>query len=587
MGILFLLFPMPTHFLGDGYTVIANLASSSGTFIKWSEKGITFILIAIQSLLGPKNQNTSLWAFRIVSVLSGLISIWFFFMIAQITGADKFRKTLIFLASLLSGILLLFFGYAENYPLLWVALTGFTFFGIRYLNENGNLLWPALFLAFGLFIHLEMGTLLPAYVYLILAKGGGLRFYRRFQFAFWIAASALVIAGIVLFARKFTTNLYFENIFLPLIDGKPNYPEYALLSLPHLSDIINLLLLLSPLIFLLIFLSIRNIPAALKSKCGRFLILSALFSFLFLAIIDPMLGLPRDWDLFSVSAYALTLLLILHISENGLGAIKRIILPATIYLLAALLPYLVTNLKTKESIAYAQYTIDLDIPKSYPAYSIMLHYYGDRNDTVQGEMLYAKYHPQYVTETKYRLAEGALSKGSIPEAVEIVNTISPDKFSWRYHNLLSFLYFAKDDTGKALEESDKALQLNNYNSELFANRAKILNGMRKIDEALIYLDKAYQLDRRNTDILEGLTSLNSFIRKPDQIIRYAGELAVVDSTSFKAYYYLTGALAMTKKLDQAEIYYAKYLKYGTNDSLFERRRTELGQLIANMKGIKR
>ncbi len=587
MGTLFLLFPMPTHFLGDGYTVIANLSSSAGTFIKWSERGITIILIAIQFLLGPKNQTTALWAFRIVSLLSGMISIWFFFLIARITGSDDFRKTLIFLASFLSGMLLLFFGYAENYPLVWVALTGFTFFAIRYLKENENLLWPTLFLAFGVFIHLEMGIFLPALVYLLFARGKGLRIYRRFTMIFWTVASALLIIGIAIFAWKYQSDIYIENIFLPLIVGKPIYPAYAILSLPHILDILNQMMLLSPLIFILIFAAFKNFRTALKAKDKSFLLLSAIGALMFLTIIDPKLGLPRDWDLFSASALSLTLLLITLFSETFALALKKIMLPLILLQLLSVLPYLAVNLKTQESIAYARYTIDLDINKSYPAYSVMLHYYQDLKDSIQSEELYAKYHPLYVNEYSYLMAEQAIGKGMLSKAVDILRPTTPDRFSWRYHNLLSSLYYAKRDYPNALRESDIAVKLNGYSALLLSNRAKILNAMRRGNEALADLDKAYRLDSHDIDVLEGLTALNLYSGKPLLSIRYGLEMLSSDSLAYRAYYYLTRASATAGQLDRAELNYTKYLKYGTTDSLYERSKSELGKLITDMKRAKR
>ena len=174
MGMLFILFPMKTHFLGDGYAVLANVGSESGSFVKWSEKGITLILLGIQSLFGPKNQETALMAFRIVSTVAGMVTIWFFFLISEILSEEKTKRLLAFAISFLSGALLLFFGYVENYPLIWVGLIGFIYFGMRFLKKDRGLVLAGIFLVFGLFIHLQMAIFIPAFVYLTFCKGKGL-----------------------------------------------------------------------------------------------------------------------------------------------------------------------------------------------------------------------------------------------------------------------------------------------------------------------------------------------------------------------------------------------------------------------------
>ncbi|MCP4705526.1 MAG: hypothetical protein GY865_13075, partial [candidate division Zixibacteria bacterium] len=120
---LFMIFAMPTHFLGDGYEVIRNVASDSGTFFKWSGSGIIILLRGLRKLIGGDNNQSAVAALQIVSYLSGIFSIWFYFKIAEHLSSDKTKRLLILLVSLFSGSLLLFFGYAENYPPLWVAMT--------------------------------------------------------------------------------------------------------------------------------------------------------------------------------------------------------------------------------------------------------------------------------------------------------------------------------------------------------------------------------------------------------------------------------------------------------------------------------
>ncbi len=133
LTIVFILFLTPTHFLGDGYTVLANIASDTGTFLKWSEKGITIILASIQSVIGEKSEQTALVAFQIVSVFSGIISIWFYFLLTEVLSENKTKRILLFVSLLLSGTILLFFGYVENYPLLQPTMLGFLYYGIKYI----------------------------------------------------------------------------------------------------------------------------------------------------------------------------------------------------------------------------------------------------------------------------------------------------------------------------------------------------------------------------------------------------------------------------------------------------------------------
>lgn len=82
--------------------------------------------------------------------------------------------------------------------------------------------------------------------------------------------------------------------------------EYSMLSPDHLYDILNELLLIAPigLILLIVTIFIRR-RANIKNSPGIFLGITALFSLLMLLVIDPKLGLARDWDLFSIPAAAI------------------------------------------------------------------------------------------------------------------------------------------------------------------------------------------------------------------------------------------------------------------------------------------
>jgi len=82
MTSLFIIFTAPTHFLGDGYDVINNIAAQSGVHVKWSEIGITKLLVFMASILDSDMANGSRIAFQIVSIISGVVSIHFLFLIS-------------------------------------------------------------------------------------------------------------------------------------------------------------------------------------------------------------------------------------------------------------------------------------------------------------------------------------------------------------------------------------------------------------------------------------------------------------------------------------------------------------------------
>ena len=578
MGMLFILFPMKTHFLGDGYAVLANVGSESGSFVKWSEKGITLILLGIQSLFGPKNQETALMAFRIVSTVAGMVTIWFFFLISEILSEEKTKRLLAFAISFLSGALLLFFGYVENYPLIWVGLIGFIYFGMRFLKKDRGLVLAGIFLVFGLFIHLQMAIFIPAFVYLTFCKGKGLSIFHRFKPYFLGLGAILVIGAVISFIKEYNSNLYFENIFLPLFRGKPIDPSYALLGIPHLVDIFNLIMLLSPSLILLPVLALAcNTGQTLSNKI-IFLAMIASAGLAFLFIIDPTLGMPRDWDLFSITVYATSVLLTLLINLEKIKIIRPLIMSLMAYLFLSVVPYFMVNLDENASIDYAKANINLDMENSLSTMIGLREYYRKHSDTIRVDSLNTTLSTAYPNQFKIDQVINALSSGDRKQAEEIALTITPDRFSSRYHDLLSAIFFLHGEYHRAFQESDKAIQLQKYNYQLYFARAMMYKMLGDTLMALQSLRTAYRLDNREIVVVHDLAMLSLMVN-PDSAVFYGERALEMDSTVYDIHYALAKAYCLKGAPQAGKNHYDLYMELGGNDPLFEKRCTELAGLM--------
>lgn len=580
-AVAFVFFAASTHFLGDGYTVLSNLASEKGTFYKWSEKSITVLLSGIQALLGGRNEQTALYSFRTISVISGIVSTWFFFQIAGILAEDHFKRLLIFISSFFSAVLLLFFGYVENYPLLWPALTGLIFFGFNYIKNGRGLAFCGLFLIFGMLVHLQFAFMIPAMIFLLLCRGKGKNLYRQFRIYIWSLLILGLVAFIAIFFYKYNRDLYFENIFLPLLRGKPIAPEYSLLSSPHLADIFNQLILLSPAIILLLAASFGNLKKMFRLDISIFLVLISGAGLLFLFAIDPKLGMPRDWDLFSLAAFAPTLLFIYLIDKKHIESLSRLLISITIYLIAALIPYLATNLNATRSISYFKYMIDLDKGKSMSSLITLRGYYGDINDKISGDSINNIIQVWFPDESKMQEAFSAMRRRDLNRARSIAAAIKPDKFSANYHNFMSTLHMSSGEYQKALEESDKLIQLQKYNYKYYLTRTYIFSALRQPGEAIESVRQAYKYNNTSPEVVEMVSNVFLNSARPDSAYYYAERLIQLDSANVAGYYLLAKINMQLGRLTQARDNAAIYLSRGTRDPLYNARSAELQQLIQN------
>ena len=580
MTVLFIIFAAPTHFLGDGYALLHNVASETGSFIKWSERGVTMILLGIQSLVGPKNAENALLAFRIVSVVSGIISIWMFILIAGIMTKSPVRRLLVFAAMFFSAVLLLFFGYVESYPLLWISFTGFIYFSLRYIKEGVGLLWIVIFLLFGIFIHLQMLTMMPAFVFLLLCRGRGLEIYKKHKGIFIAAVIVLAVAGILIFAHKFRTDLYFENMFLPLFSGKPIYPPYALVSLPHMGDVLNEIILLSPLIVVFLILSWTGFKRIKNDRTALFLALVSAGTLLFLFAIDAKLTMPRDWDLFSLSAFGLTLLSIMLIKDKYLPVLKRLMISLLVVLFLFPLPFLMTSLRVSSAMDYAFYMIGLDLPKSFSTIFILNKYLEEHNFNSRANILQKIYNMHPFTKGRADLAMDLIKKGDLEGAWRVTHSSIKDRFDQNYHTVIKELYLREGNHQKALEHANKALQLQAYADYLYAYRGEIYLLMGRHEEAMRDFRRGYELNSGNPTHPEGIASIFFINKQYDSGIVYTEKMLQIDSTKALGYFMLARAHAMEGRIDKAMLFANRYAEFAAEDTTLT---TYLNQLLALIK----
>jgi tetratricopeptide (TPR) repeat protein len=578
MCLLFTAFSAPTHFLGDGYTVINNLASESGMFHKWSEAGITYFLSFAQSLVGPKNIHTATAAYRIVSILSGAIAIYLFFLISQVLSEQRLIRILSFILMLFSGTMLLFFGYAESYPALWACFPAFVYFSINSLRGRRGKTGAGFFLALGIIFHLQMLVFIPAYVFVIFSSKKGLILYNRLKLFIWIILALMAIAGIITFIYKYRTDLYFENIFLPLLSGKPADPGYAIISPPHLIDILNILILLSPLLFLLFILAAENISAVFRQKHSAFLAILSLSYILYLIVIDPMMSMPRDWDLFSLAAFGPTLFFAALVSEKHIHILERLFPTILVYLIVAVTPYLIVNLKPNTSIDYLKYIIRLDFKKSQSSLVTLRDYYRLNGDAALADSLTNIGQAEFPLTRKIDSVFRALDRNNVELAQTIAKSIRPDKFSSVYHNMLSVLNSRLGKYEEAVEESNKAIQLQKYNHILYCNRALVHFKLEDHESSLKDLRKGYKLNNRYPEIIKALTIIYFRNREIDSAAYYANRLIVLDSSCTDGYYILSHIYSQKQDIDSLRIYSELYRLYGQSDRLYSSRVEELSRL---------
>ncbi len=301
---LMILLRQQTHFLGDGYTTLGWLEDIRQVN-KGRNYGAQISLLTLAKLL----PTDALGVYRTIAWGAGILAVVGTFAAAARLFDDSIRRVLFALGVLSGGYMLLFFGYVENYAIFVLMVILFCLLGSLAALGRIPRWWILLPMAAASFYHIFGVTLLPAAAYLLLQDTGiGRRLDRLSPGTRWLLVALVAIAGLFLFAWFYSTSYFFRFSFVPIVSNRFTVDGYTLLSLPHLADLVNLLVLLSPGI-LLVALAIRHrgVKYLIERPVYRFLGLSALGSWGAAFIFDPKLGMPRDWDLFSLTGVPLVI----------------------------------------------------------------------------------------------------------------------------------------------------------------------------------------------------------------------------------------------------------------------------------------
>ncbi len=302
--ILFVLFRTRAHFLGDGYQNLALLAADE-PLLKASARGTLQILVALKGLFGGGEAGAAL-AYRALAVGSGVAFLAIAAAGARALLPDRSLRPGFVLLLASSGPVLLFFGYVENYAAFVTVTAAYTLFGVH-AARTGRVKWiaPAL-VAPAIFLHGLGFALVPSLFWLLL---DGSPIGRALVPASRAIRAALLAGGIVLAAIAVSVlrsrSLAAELALLPWTPDRFTVDGYTLLSAAHLLDFGNLLLLLMPALAIPIACAFAAGLRGAPDAPGRFLLVLLMTTLGACFVVDPKLGMPRDWDLFAFAGVPL------------------------------------------------------------------------------------------------------------------------------------------------------------------------------------------------------------------------------------------------------------------------------------------
>ena len=544
-GGLFYLLRARTHFLGDGYTLLSELAKDSPFAMKTREYGESLLHIVLKNVIGGDGQAAALLSHQIISITAGLLFVIAVALFARKLYEHTAERVLFLLGICTGGYMLLFFGYVENYSLFVLSVLVYTLTGLLIAQGKAPRYWLLPPLVAALFFHVLGVTLIPSALYLWIGPSRLGRMIRGWRPSTkLVALIPVIVFAVVVFYHFYTTNYFFRFAFVPLIENRFTVEGYTMFSMNHLADLLNLLFLLIPgLLIVIVSLSGRSVRRTLKQR--PFIYLAILISSVLGAvfIFDPKLGMPRDWDLFSFAGVPLAVLAISLLLALDFPIRSRLLVVGSTVGLAVLLliPRAFSLANTEISLAHFEYQLLLDKLKNKNATTLLSNYYieNGNNEAARRIRRYAK--ETFPEDDIHDVAMSMLARGEYDQAEQILREIVEKAPShWATWTTLGACYFYLNKPDSAMNVLDIALGLNPHGSRALNNKAavylKLSDYVRAEDlwleshhldsvqiEPLVGLVALYKATRHEPDYLKNLVKLTSRADAPMVYHRELGD----------------------------------------------------------------
>lgn len=315
--------PLVVDAYGDSFSIIPHFSSPVE---EWTQKmtwelvslDLTYPKIGEQTfysicfLLSFLFNTTPLTAVKYLELFCFVLSIYFWsYHVQRSTKSLPLRIALTF-AGILAPYAFVYRAHTEMYALPFTFILGFLAYSrytFDYGLKNKHILCLWILLLLGTKFHIMNLLLFPVPLMVTFSK---LKFHSNLhfkKFGHW----AMLFAGIVIVliayvfvtdsingTRVFTKDNLYDAVFLPVspLEGPP-LDRYNLLSISHFSDYLNMAYLWGPVLWGLIFIGSKTLFYELEENSyakGLLLSFSA-FAMVFF-ILNPLLGMPADWDLF-------------------------------------------------------------------------------------------------------------------------------------------------------------------------------------------------------------------------------------------------------------------------------------------------
>ncbi len=564
----FVIFKTNTFFLGDGYQLLAKLADGSIS-VKFWDFGTTFLLSSIFENLSGDAGSKSLLTYQIVSVLSGVLFLLVSAFYSFILFTENIEKIVFFLGLVCGGYLLQFFGYVENYSLFLFLLTFYTLHSVKILSDKGSKTLLVILAVLLVVSHIFGLLVIPSLIYVL---------FRKFKlkpsikdknkFVRYISFILLATAFFLTYRLIRSESLFFNFILLPIIPDQFTVDNDTLFSVKHFLDSGNLLILLFPglPIFVTFFLLRKT---KISNPVSKFLVTLFL---VFLAadfIVNPGIGMPRNWDLFSFAGVPLIIYAYFTLCKRFINDRLSIVV-ALLSIIASslmLVPRVVVGVTPELAIRHFENYLDIDRLRGRNGYIHLINFYEKAGRPEEANKILNKMKSRFPEDILNDEAELLISHGYFDNAVPLLRRViqlNPIHYDAYVH--IGYCFLQSNVNDSALSYLEIANGINPFNASTLSLIGAAYYQRFEFEKAIKYYEKANLIDPHNHNALSGLVSVHLSLKNYATSLEYIANLFAIEETPFSYFKQAGDNYIIASAWKEARVTYAYAVKRGLDSS---------------------
>ncbi len=494
------------HLLGDSSLIIRltpNVPTIEDATANFRNQPLTYFLLrTFQSIIGGGDVVEIVHLYTVVDIAAGIVFLLMIIGFTHFLKISMLDKTLIAFLLIFHADTQFFFGYVENYVFLYVAIIAYLMSGWLAFERNIHVIVPCVCMAIMIGLHLGSVIFVPSLLPLFIP------FWRKHRLRSAITIVVVCLASFVLLqftgydvgALQQRMLSAVDNDILPLATPPFGIPN-GIFSGLHIIDWSNAVLHIAVLecIMIVVLLIALRKTIEWRSPLVLFLLMTSACGLLFTIVMNPALGMARDWDLFAnffvPLRFLLVYLIIRIIHEHHVRRVIMMIAGITFLHWAA---WIGVNASEERHLRRAEMLTTPQLSGTFPKiyYEHLGATFHQQKDYERSKRWYEAYfavdsnNPRIIgnlAEAYSRIGDEEKKFAMLKRSTDLHNP-NPGVYS-----NLAAEYRRRGDTTTAIQQLQKALALDSTYSIAHANLALIYNLKRIYPLAAHHATRAIKL----------------------------------------------------------------------------------------------